>query len=262
VAARAGGSTRKASAERPELVEQGSIYFIFRPRVEEQEPSGLEDVERFYVVLRPDRPRLWRLIVIGRKRLPEIDDHERNWGFVDLVTRKPDEVRSVFGPAIYETKTRGERHLPASRPAGEGVYALVRRGRELHLVYRLELPKNPGAVQSALGIDRHGNFVLAVKNPEKPAPPGVGLDERQKPDLPDEVEEEFRGRRFETERKDPLDYAGAEIVLIGARHDTRIGGEDAPRPERETANSSDLLQLLRPERIGAPTEPLLEGVWG
>ncbi len=256
----AGGRHRKRPAD-SEMVEQGDIHFVFRPKVEEQHPSGLDDVERFLIVLRPQQPRVWRLIVIGRKRLPDIGSHERNWGFVDLVTRNVEDLRRALAPATYQTKTRGERHLPAARPAGEGVYALIRQQRQLHLVYRLELPQRLGPVQQALGIEHQGNFVLSVKNPEKPAPPGVGLDEERKADLPQAVEEEFRGRRFETERRDPLDFEGAEIILIGARHGTRIEDHDAPRPRNERPETSDLLRLLPAGRGAAPVEPLLQGGW-
>ena len=93
----------------PLVTERGDIHFVFRPKVETDDPEGFADVERFYLVLHPlvlhplvlhhTRPRLWRVIVIGRKRLPRIDAHERNWGFVDLVTRKVDELRSAFAPA-------------------------------------------------------------------------------------------------------------------------------------------------------------------
>lgn len=54
----------------------------------------------------------YRLIVIGRKKLPTIDgDHERNWGFVQKVGRKPEEIEDELDRFTYPTATRGERHL-------------------------------------------------------------------------------------------------------------------------------------------------------
>ena len=140
----------------------------------------------------------------------------------------------------------------------------MRQGRQLHLVYRLALPERPGPVQEALGIERQGNFVLSVKNPEKPAPPGVGLGAGRGEKLPPPVQEEFRDRRFETESPDPLNFPGTEIILIGARHGTRIGGEEAAPPGRggKSAAGSDLLALLAAAREGAPVKPLFEGEWG
>lgn len=41
--------------------------------------ESLDDVQRFYMVLAPHGRSFFRLLVIGRKRLPDVDDHERNW---------------------------------------------------------------------------------------------------------------------------------------------------------------------------------------
>ncbi|MBV8092515.1 MAG: hypothetical protein JOY71_08100 [Acetobacteraceae bacterium] len=112
-----------------ELIERGDIFFIYRPKVDHEEAAGFDDVERFYIVLRPQRRRLWRLIVIGRKPLPGIETHERNWGFVDRIFANPEEVREELSAATYSTKTRGKRHLPPARPAGEGAYGLAHEGR-------------------------------------------------------------------------------------------------------------------------------------
>ena len=68
-----------------EVLEEGDIFFLYRLEVEE-EPSGLGDVQRFYVVLRPQAGKL-RLLVMERKRLPDVEQHERNWGFVDIINR-------------------------------------------------------------------------------------------------------------------------------------------------------------------------------
>src|SRR5437870_10535882 len=108
----------------PQVLERGNIYFIYRPRVEETSAAGLEDVQRFFLVLSPHGNDRHRLLVIGRKKLPDIDDQrDKNWGFVQKVARDPHDVEDELDRASYETKTRGERHLAPARPAGEGVYA-------------------------------------------------------------------------------------------------------------------------------------------
>jgi hypothetical protein len=66
-----------------EICEHGDIFFFYRPRIDEEEPEGLDDVERFFFVLRPRSGRPLRLLVVGRKYLPDIEEHERNWGFVE-----------------------------------------------------------------------------------------------------------------------------------------------------------------------------------
>src|SRR4051812_33266109 len=78
-------------ARRPqaEILERGEVFFAYRPRVHEagkpDRVRGPQDIRRFYMILKPDRSRRMRLILIGRKRLPDVERHERTWGFVELV---------------------------------------------------------------------------------------------------------------------------------------------------------------------------------
>jgi hypothetical protein len=63
------------------VLERGNIYFVYRPKVERASAAGLEDIQRFFVILSPFDKARHRLIVIGQKKLPAIrDNHERNWG--------------------------------------------------------------------------------------------------------------------------------------------------------------------------------------
>src|SRR5581483_12308992 len=103
-------------------------------------PHALDDIERSYIVLHVRGKRLYRLILIGRKRLPDVKKHEREWAFVYKVSRTPGEIEAELKQEVYETKTRGVRVKPAARPAGEGVYAIVRHENHTHLAYVLELP--------------------------------------------------------------------------------------------------------------------------
>jgi hypothetical protein len=76
-----------------QVLEQGNIYFVYGPRVEATSASGLEDIQRLFIILKPHGYEGHRLIVIGRKKLPEIEDrHERNWGLVQKVARDADEI--------------------------------------------------------------------------------------------------------------------------------------------------------------------------
>jgi len=91
----------------PQVLERGNIYFVYRPRVEETSVSGLEDIQRFFMILSPHNNQLHRLIVIGRKKLPEIEDrHERNWGFVQKVAHDAHDVEAELSRITYATKTR------------------------------------------------------------------------------------------------------------------------------------------------------------
>src|SRR5690242_19255200 len=203
-----------------------------------------------------------RLMTIGRKRLPDVDDHERVWGFVDKLARSAKEIKAELRDQHYQTKTRGERTRPAARPAGEGVYALVRDAHQLYLVYELELPRTPGgAVQRELKIPPAASFALSIKNPQKGAPANVGRREGEEAHYPKRLQQEFRGRRFATEDAHLLDYDGAEFILVGARLDPEreLGVElDA---EAERIETADLLRELHIKRDERPIEPLFEGEW-
>ena len=63
-----------ASQATSDVLEEGDIFFFYRPRVEVEEVRGREDVQRLYMIMTPRRPRPgpFRVLVIGRKRLPEI----------------------------------------------------------------------------------------------------------------------------------------------------------------------------------------------
>jgi hypothetical protein len=256
----------KKTRQPTEVVERGNIYFLYRPKVRgEDEPErdigGLNDIERFHIVLRPNGAARFRLMTIGAKRLPHLDEHERNWGFVDLVARSAKEVTDELGEDHYDTKTRGERVRPAARPAGEGVYVLTRTGHTMHLAYALELPEKPGPVQKQLNIEPEASFALSIKNPEKGSPPNAGLDSAEKADYPDKLQKEFRGRRFATEDPHLLDYDGAQFILIGAGSDVmRDLGIDMD-PDDENEATADIFRQLRLSRSKHPIEPLLKGEW-
>jgi hypothetical protein len=254
-------AARDKRGRETEILEHGDIYFFYRPKVDTEEAEGLDDVQRFHVVLRPHGRGLFRLITIGRKRLPDIGQHERTWGFVDMVAKSAREIEQALRQQSYDTKTRGQRTRPAARPAGEGVYALVQAGSKLFLVYELELPKRPAEVQQELKIPPQGSFAISIKNPEAPAPPGVGLGKEQEADYPNSLQREFRGRRFATEDVRLLDYPGAEFVIVGARlnPERELGIE--LEAEEESLNSADIFRSLHVDRSRYPVEPLLQGKW-
>lgn len=58
-------------------LERGDIYFVYTPRVhspgEETDVEGLEDIERTYMILSVRGTRLYRRIVVGFKRMPDVE---------------------------------------------------------------------------------------------------------------------------------------------------------------------------------------------
>jgi hypothetical protein len=225
------------------ILEHGDLFFFYRPRLDTGRIDDLDDVQRFFFVLEPDTPRLFRRLVVGRKRLPDPTAHERVWAFV---------------AEVAQNSEVGARVQPAARAAAEARYSIVEHDGHTHMVYALELPRRRGNVQKSLGIEREASFIVAVANPDAPVPRGTGLPSRERADFPKRLLELFRGRRFAPlNPPDFLDYEGAEIILIGAAEDAEreLGIDFDTR--RERLESADLVRDLR-IRIGedVPAEPL------
>lgn len=101
------------------LLEEGQIFFIYRPRVGVEEAKSLTDVQRFYLILQPDKGTKKRLIVIGKKKIPA--KRERFFGFVEAVSESIEELTGGMGPVERETKTQGTRRTEPARIAGQGI---------------------------------------------------------------------------------------------------------------------------------------------
>jgi hypothetical protein len=242
------------------IIEQGDIFFFYRPRLGVDAVDELTDVQRFFFILRPDGSSRFRRIIVGRKRLPDPAAHERTWAFVAEVAEQPEELHKELESTTYETRTRGIRVQPEARPAGEGRYAIADHSGHTHLAYVLELPNKPGPAQEAFRIRPEASYVVAVRNPLDEGPPGVGLRPAQRAQYPPELQERFGGRRF-APLDDPrfLDYEGAELVLNGAAEDVEAELGIKLDAERAALEDADLFRQLRLKPGELPTEPLEDG---
>ena len=147
-----------------------------------------------------------------RKHLPDPDSHERAWAFVAHVSDRAEDLRAELRQRTYETKTRGERRQPPARPVGEGRYMIADHDGHSHLAYVLELPPGLGDAQRTMRIAREASYVVAVRNPDAPAPPGMGRT-RRTPNLPEHLRNRFGGRRFaQLDAPEWLDDEGVELV--------------------------------------------------
>lgn len=208
-----------------ELLEQGDIYFFYKPKKDAKEVSGLEDIGRFYFVTQPTIGR-YRFIVMGGKQMPTVSDGgKKSWGI----------IQKIGGRGFY-VSTEGKMKKGSARPAGEGIYALVRHNDHIHLAYSLELPKRLGIPQKSLNIYREGNYIFIVRPPE-----GV-----RKPFAPAYPEN--------------LGHEGSEILLIGVNSDLTKLGLKANK-ERETEESADIFNQLKVDKSRHPTDSLFKGKW-
>jgi hypothetical protein len=241
-------------------LERGDMFFFYRPRVGVTEVRSLDDVARFVVVLDPDTRGWDRLLVVGRKRQPDPERHERAWALVAEVTPRPDELRDGLEARSYETRTRGLRRQPEARPVGEGRYVLADHDGHSHLAYALELPPEPGEAQRLFNLHREASFIVAVRNPDAPAAPGTGLPRGRRADLPRPLRDRFGDRRW-LPVDDPamLDHPGIELVLIGAAEQVEDELGIQLDTEAETLETSELLADLRLRPGDVPLEPWIEG---
>ena len=246
------------------VLEQGHIYFFYRPRVETHEPESVEEIQRLYMILHPRGQDKYRMLVIGRKKLPDASEagKQKYWGFVDRVVSDPKQLeQQTLKEQHYDTATRGERTQPAARPAGEGVYAIVEHDEHAHLAYVLELPQRLGPVQEATNIEEEASYIMAIKNPEASSPPGVGLDASQESHYPKSLQEKFDGKRFIPPNPQLLDYEGTELLLISAAEDIQAELGVELDVEHESGRSAAIFKDLRMEKGAHPLEPLFTGDW-
>jgi hypothetical protein len=229
-----------------EVLERGDVFFFYRPRVGVDAVRDLGDVQRFFVVLKPDRTARYRRLIVGRKRLPDPRAREREWAFVADVGDDPIALRDELEPD--------------ARAAGEGRYAIVDHEGHTHLAYALELPHEIGEAQRQLNIRPQASYIIAVRNPAAPAPPGVGLSGSRRAQFPPGLAQRFGQRRFAPlDPPDFLDHEGAEVVLIGAAEEASRELGIELDPEAERLDDADLFEALHVSPEGLAAEPVRTG---
>ncbi|OJD25457.1 hypothetical protein ACJ73_03167 [Blastomyces percursus] len=209
------------------ILEKGIIYFFFRGKVGVEEPEGVGDVARSFIVLRPLPPdaklgqgtigdnQNCRLLVLPKKVLPK-STRDRFMGFVEKAHTTVKSIRDSFLAIEKETATRGTTYTPAATPIAEGIYVITSKNRTSHLAYRLTVPSELGEVQKDIGLQERGSFIASAKNPEYGGPETARLP--QGPDYPQNVQKEFDDLRWVPLRSEFLDFPNAQFLLIGGQH--------------------------------------------
>ncbi|KAI8068418.1 hypothetical protein BC940DRAFT_237901 [Gongronella butleri] len=220
------GAGVEDTSKKATMLEEGHIYFFYRPKVDTDEVQSADDVQRAYMLLKPywsaGVKRVPTLIILGSKKLPSPSPRSRHWGFVASASENMDEVVGAFKEHTYETKTRGERVVHSARPMGEGVYAITTHQGHSHLAYAISLPKEPQEAQKAFNVEKQASIIMSVKNPNKPSPSNAGLSGKQKAAYPDHLQKAFGDRRFVMmDTSEFLNYENAELVLVGATTDVK-----------------------------------------
>ncbi|KAH9305947.1 hypothetical protein KI387_010351, partial [Taxus chinensis] len=323
--------------------ERGEIFFFYRPKVNQEEAHSVDDVQKMYIVLRPESGErkveekqssdagkegvfkksesaenaqqespgsdeqkkeggtgseniilklgicsglcvkkvnieklpLMRFIVMGRKSLPDPSKRTRPyWGFVEIVTTKPEDIKKALSEEQYETTTRGTRVKPAARPLAEGVYRILRhyptskgkeKGMHTHLVYKLELPRPEvkHEPQESLNVEPEGSFIIQIKNPEQASPPNAGLQRKRKATFPAHLQGQIGSHRFvPVDPPDFLNYEGCEFILISASDDIDAElGLDIKTEDMTDENYRSCSDLVSMFGEISSVKPLIEGTW-
>ncbi|KLJ08082.1 hypothetical protein EMPG_16471 [Blastomyces silverae] len=235
------------------VLEKGIIYFFFRGKVGVEEPEGVGDVARSFIVLRPLPPdaklgqgtigdnQNCRLLVLPKKVLPK-STRDRFMGFVEKAHTTVKAIRDSFLAIEKETATRGTTYTPAATPIAEGVYVITSKDRASHLAYRLTVPSELGEVQKDIGLQGRGSFIASAKNPEYGGPETARLP--QGPDYPQKVQEEFDDLRWVPLRPEFLDFPNAQFLLIGGQHQDpaeadKVVGKLEQQDESRTSSLKD-----------------------
>lgn len=208
----------------------------------------------------------FRLIRLGKKRLPAPeeaikkglqpggiggDSSEAIWSVVSDIGSDVSELSGDLGEKRYNTRTRGERYVGGSRPAGRGRYAIVFHELQppsrsnVRLTYALSHPTEIGDVQTELGIALSGSVRLSMRNPTLPqtgqgAPP-AGLPEEERVEMSkDELNEAFGGKTDEggTRYTDPdqiewLNREGVELLMNRERNQSKDKGAHTGASEEQ-----------------------------
>ncbi|PVH87789.1 hypothetical protein DL98DRAFT_478782 [Cadophora sp. DSE1049] len=206
------------------ILEKGIVYFFFRGRVGVEDPQGIEDVARSYIVLRPlplgaklgEGPLAdsgnARLLALPKKMLPK-SRQDRFLVFVENPSATIKDLREQFSSNEYATKTFGTSHTPSATPFAEGIYAITSTGRESHLAYHLTVPSSIGEIQKELGLNEKGSFVVSAKNPNAPGPANATLDNPAS--YPEALQKKFRNLRWMPLEPELLNYQNTQFLIIG-----------------------------------------------
>lgn len=216
------------------FIEQGDIYFFYKPKKGINKTTSIEDVSRFYLILDPHKAGEPRYIVMGNKRLPSVNDGGRStWGFVQIVGGRG------FKTILEQTNTPKN----SARPAGEGIYTILAHRNHTHLMYSMELPKKPGVVQQAFNIKKEADYIFLNRSVQQ-----------------SEMKSDEPFSNFSKVDLELLNQQGTEILLVGVGTDLSRLGIKANANE-ETLNTADIFTNLEINTDRHPTNALISGTW-
>ncbi|KAK2823845.1 hypothetical protein FQN49_007562, partial [Arthroderma sp. PD_2] len=254
-------STEREETVPSNILEKGIIYFFFRGKVGIDEPEGIDEVARTFIVLRPqphgaslnngptEGENNCRLLMLPKKTVPT-SSHERYMAFVEKTGTDLKTLKQSFLGGEYETKTKGTQHSPTATPLAEGVYAITSTTRASHLAYILTVPTEVSEIQKDFGLRSRGSFIVSSKNPQFPGPSSARLP--KPPDYPQSVVDDFRNLRWVPLEPKFIDYPNAQFMMLGeAQGRLGKGGMTEERAPGEENAGEELENLEHEDEIRA-----------
>lgn len=242
-------------------LEGGSIYFFYRSFTDEDDCCCASDIQRFFMILNPAGRRQYRVAMLGKKKPRRRRPESPNmWGIVRRIAATPEQIEIEIDARNYHTKSRHERQLKAPRPVGHGLYHIVQRQDDTHLVYSLDVPLKPSEfVPKNFAIAPEADYILKIKNPDRPFPPGFGI-EQQEVQYPRQLQKFFENKPFLTgDPTELLSYEGTGLLLTSV---DAVMAEETDTQERyddESQTPQNFIDDLRQEKTQYRIEPLFAG---
>lgn len=240
-------------------IDCGTVYFFYRPKIDQEQAANLSEVQRFFLIFKPDKSSNYIELIVGKKKMP-VQQQETFFCYVENVYEDQSQVVDALGDSNYQTVTQGSRHESTVRCVGQGRYALIGHDGHTHFCYDLSRPKVCGDVQKAFALEQSGDFLITVKNPKFKENVTLGLDDDQKAQYPDDLQKLFGDNHFHPlSTVDFLFNIGAEILLIG-KHSSDLETPQI-KPCLKTLQKDDLVKVLSKENDETVTLPLNEKIW-
>ncbi|OAY67838.1 hypothetical protein ACMD2_10633 [Ananas comosus] len=181
-----------------EILEKGEIFFFYRPKVNKEEAQGPDDVQRIYIVLRPqsgkqpvEEKQASESGKEGRKKGRSIKEGSGKQPVEEKQASEPGKEGRKKGQSKEASKQRHRRRRPRTerntiRDAGRATdrlrgrwrraciasYATSRRGgrvgRSTPTSSTSSIPPSgsEGEPQESFNVEREASFLIQVKNPE------------------------------------------------------------------------------------------------
>jgi len=195
------------------ILEEGEIFFFYRPRIARETAEGIEDAARFFMVLHPLRKSRYRLILLGKARQTTFESGTPQLqASIGKVMSTLDELRAELVEREHWSRVSGMQIRPAALQAAEGIYALLKYRDNTHLIYALDYPIRESGILDEMGVALEGGYTASVLNPDSIEQAGMA----KHPEFPRHLQERFGGRgSIPVDPVEFLNEEGAELILTG-----------------------------------------------